>query len=215
MKKTLLILFIFNCLNAYSQTPSDLFNAGRNIASASSQDKLSKRWFSNIELEFGVNNEVEYRYSLYDNNDNLISGRSAELDKKVSYGILYSINYPLFNKLTIGAIGGFQHQRQQKISALKFGGILRYHFINYESVNINLMTAYNLALSDNISSDMANVRLGLQFPISKTDDFNLNLNVFWDYDYYVASKPIMLEDNNEKPNHIIFRSYGVSLGMQF
>lgn len=215
MKKTLLILLICNCFCAYSQSPSDLFNAGRNLAKASSQDKLPKRWFSNVELEFGVNNEVEYRYSLYDNNDNLISGRSAELDNKVSYGILYSINYPLFNKLTIGAIGGFQHQRQQNISALKFGGILRYHFINYESVNINLMTAYNLALSDNISSDMANVRLGLQFPISRTDDFNFNLNVFWDYNYYVASKPIILEENNEKPNYLIFRSYGVSLGMQF
>lgn len=117
--------------------------------------------------------------------------------------------------MTIGAIGGFQHQRQQKISALKVGGILRYHFINYESVNLNLMTAYNLVLSDNINSEMANVRLGLQFPISKTDDFILNLNVFWDYNYYVASKPILLDENNEKPRHIIFRPYGVSLGMQF
>lgn len=214
MKNILLTLLMFNFFYSYSQSPSDIFNAGKNISKNSNQTKLEKRWFSNVEIEFGVNNEVKYSYSLYDNNGKLISGRSAELDNKASYGVLYSINYPVLNKFTIGAIGGFQHQGQQKISALKLGGIFRYHFINYESVNINLMTAYNLALSDNIKSDMANARLGLQFPISRTDDFNLNLNVFGDYNYYVVDKPI-LQENNESPKHIIFRSYGVSLGMQF
>lgn len=214
MKKILLTLLMFNFFFSYSQSPSDIFNAGKNISKNSSQTKLEKRWFSNVEIEFGVNNEVKYSYSLYDNNDKLISGSSTELDNKVSYGVLYSINYPLLNKFTVGAIGGLQHQRQQKISALKLGGILRYHFINYESVNINLMTAYNLSLSDNIKSDMANARLGLQFPISRTDDFNLNLNVFGDYNYYVVDKPI-LQENNERPKNIIFRSYGVSLGIQF
>lgn len=214
MKKITLAFILFTTFSVYSQTPSDLFNVGRGISQSSNQDKLAKRWFSNVELEFGVNNEVEYRYAIYDNNDNLISGRSAGLDKKVSYGILYSINYPIVNKLSIGAIGGFQHQRQQKISALKLGGILRYHFINYESVNLNFMTAYNLALSDNISSEMGNVRLGLQFPITEIDDFNLNLNLFWDYNYYVASTSI-LEENNERAKHIIFKSYGFSLGIQF
>ena len=46
-------------------------------------------------------------------------------------------------------------------------GILRYHFGNYESVNINLMTSYNIALSNNIGSEMGTVRFGIQFPIKK------------------------------------------------
>lgn len=214
MKKILLALFLITNFYSYSQSPSDLFNVGKGISQSSNQDKLTKRFFSNIEIEFGVSNEIRYDYSIYDANDNLLGGRSTELDNKASYGILYSINYPVFNKLTLGAIGGFQHQVQQKISALKLGGILRYHFVNYESVNINLMTAYNIALSDNIESDMANVRLGLQFPITRTDTFNLNLNVFGDYNYYIYNEPI-LNEINERPGNLIFRSYGLSLGIQF
>lgn len=214
MKKILFTLLFLTQFYTYSQSPSDLFNTGRGISQSSNQDKLTKHWFSNIEIEFGVSNEVRYDYSLYDNNDNLLGGRSTELDNKASYGILYSINYPIFNKLTVGAVGGFQYQAQQKISALKLGGIVRYHFVNYESVNINLMTAYNVALSDNIESDMANVRLGLQFPITKSEGFNLNLNVFGDYNYYIYKEPI-LNEIKESPSNILFRSFGISLGILF
>ncbi len=214
MNKFTLALLLLTTFFSYSQSPSDLLNVGRGISQSTNQDILAKRWFSNIEVEFGVNYEVRYDYSRFDDNDNLLGGSSAELDNNATYGILYSLNYPILNKLTIGAIGGFQHQVQQKISALKLGGILRYHFINYESVNINLMTAYNVALSDNIESEMANVRLGLQFPVTKTDDFNLNLNVFGDYNYYIYNEPI-LNEINERPSDLIFRSYGISLGIQF
>ena len=213
MKKSFLALFLLLQYSVYCQSPSDLFNAGRNIARNTSQNQLPKRWFSNVELEFGVNNEVSYDYSVYAT-DGYSLGRGTELENKAFYGILYSINYPIFNKFTVGAVGGFQHQIQQKISALKAGGIFRYHFVNYESVNINLMTAYNIALSDNIESDMANVRLGLQFPIARTDTFNLNLNIFGDYNYYVFNEPV-LNEPTEKASSIIFRSYGISLGMLF
>lgn len=214
MKKILFALLFLTNLSTYSQTPFDLFNAGKSISQNSKQDKLSKRWFSNIEIEFGVSNEVRYDFSVFDNNGNLSGGRSVELENKASYGILYSLNYPILNKVTIGAVGGFQHQVQQKISALKIGGIVRYHFDNYESVNINLMTAYNVALSDNIESEMANIRLGLQFPLTKTDNYNLNLNIFGDYNYYIYTRPI-LNQSNEKPSSILYRSFGISLGIQF
>lgn len=197
-----------------SQNPFDLLNAGKSISQNSNPDQIPKAWFSNVEIEFGVNSQVEYDYALYDRNDKLVSGMGINLERKVSYGILYSINYPVLNKLTIGAISGIQYQSQQKISALKIGGILRYHFINYESVNINLMTAYNIALSNNIESQMGNIRLGLQFPITKTDVFNLNLNLFGDYNYYVVREKI-LNELYESPSTLIFRSYGFSLGLQF
>lgn len=214
MKRTLTILSLFVPYLLFSQNAFDLLNAGQGISQNSNPNKIPKAWFMNVEIEFGVNNEVDYDYALYDNNDQLISGMGTTLTKKTSFGILYTINYPIFNKLTLGGVTGLQYQSQQKVSALKIGGILRYHFINYESVNINLMTAYNVALSNNIGSDMGNVRLGLQFPIKKLEDFNLNLNIFSDYNYYIYKEPI-LNEINERPNNIIYRSFGFSLGLQF
>lgn len=217
MNKHITPLFLLVSIFIYSQNKPDLIDltvTGNQISKNSKPNQIAKNWFSNVEVEFAINHEVRYDYALYDNNDRLISGKTAKLDNKTSFGILYNINYPVFNKLTLGAASGYQYQSQLKISALKLGGILRYHFLNYESVNINLMTTYNLALSNNIDSDMANVRLGLQFPIRRTDDFILNLNIFGDYNYYVYQE-IILNDINERPSDLIFRSYGFSLGIQF
>jgi len=217
MKRYLTFLFTVISLSIYSQNKPDLndiVQTGKNISKNSNQSQIAKKWFSNIEVEFGINNEVRYDYALYDNNDNLISGKTFELDNKTSFGILYNINYPIFNKLTLGVVSGFQYQSQLKISTLKIGGILRYHFENYESVNINLMTAYNVGISNNIESEMGNVRLGLQFPIKRSDDFNLNLNIFSDYNFYGYNEQV-LNETNERPSNIIFRSFGFSLGIQF
>jgi len=217
MKRYLTFLFSIITISICSQNKPDLtdiIEAGKNISKNLNQNQIAKEWFSNLEVEFGVNNEVSYDYAIYDDNDKLISGKTSELDNKTSFGILYNINYPIFNKLTLGAVSGFQYQSQLKISTLKIGGILRYHFENYENVNINLMTAFNIGISDNIKSEMGNVRLGLQFPIKRTDDFILNLNVFSDYNFYGYRKKVFNE-TNESPSSVIFRSYGFSLGIQF
>ena len=214
MKKILIILALFVPAMMFSQNPFDLMNAGKSISQNSNPDQIPKAWFSNVQIEFGVDSQVEYDYVVYDNNGEMSSGMGTNLSRKVSFGVLYTINYPIFNKLTVGAISGFHYQAQQSISALKIGGIVRYHFSNYESVNINLMTAYNIALSNTIKSDMGNLRLGLQFPVAETESFILNLNVFGDYNYY-SFKETALNERNEKPLTIIFRSYGCSLGLQF
>ncbi|WP_081211044.1 hypothetical protein [Salegentibacter sediminis] len=63
---------------------------------------------------------------------------------------------------------------------------------------------------------MANVRLGLQFPIVKNYDFNLNLNVFADYNYYMLDEnQAFLDEPGERGKSLIYRSYGVSLGFLF
>lgn len=185
-----------------------------------SQNQTSKEWFSNIEIEYGENFEVNYNYALDDDkvidelyNKNIFR-KEHKLDNRNSFGLIYNINYPIFNKLTLGAIGGFQFQAQQKISALKLGGILRYHFVNYESININLMTAYNLALSKNIGSKMGNVRFGLQFPIVKMNDFNLNLNFFYDVNFY-SYKGKYINEINENSGDLTFKSTGLSFGFLF
>lgn len=218
MRNILYILFVLSG-TIFSQSKisiSDVVNTGNQISKTvkSNKDKLDKIWFSTAELEFIVSSDVEYNYGNLDNNGILISGNSLKINEKVAYGVLYSINYPILNKLTLGAVGGFQHQIQPKITSLKIGGILRYHFLDYDNVNIYTMTAYNISLKDYIKSGMGNVRFGLSFPIKKLDSFNLNLNLFWDYNFYNAKKPIFY-GVNEKPGDFTYRAYGISLGLKF
>lgn len=218
MKSILYILF-FLPISIFSQSKisiSDVINTGKQVSKTAntSKDKLDKIWFSTAELELIVSNDVEYNYGSLDSNGNLISGNSLKINEKIAYGTLYSINYPIFNKLTLGAVGGFQHQIEPKISSLKIGGILRYHFLDYDNVNIYTMTAYNISVKDYIKSGMGNIRFGLSFPIKKLDSFNLNLNLFWDYNFYKAKKPFFY-GVNEKPGDFTYRAYGVSLGLKF
>lgn len=214
MPRSFLLLILLIGFTTNAQDFGDLLTAGQGIAGNSSQDKIPKRWFSTAEAEFSINYEVKYDYGRITTNGKFSAGGSSILDNKASFGLLYSINYPVFNKFSVGALGGFQHQGQGKISVLKAGGIFRYHFINYESVNINLMTAYNIGLGDKIKNDLGNVRLGLQFPIVKNYDFNLNLNVFGDWNYFEVNKPL-LDEPGEVGRNISYQSYGVSLGFLF
>jgi len=71
-----------------------------------------------------------------------------------------------------------------------------------------------LALSKNIANQMANVRLGLQFPVKRTENLNINMNIFGDFNDYIFNEPI-LNEPTERPNSILFRSIGISLGIQF
>jgi len=214
MKKIIVSLcFVFSFV-AQSQNPLDLISAGNAIAKDTNPYQLEKRWFSHIDISFAVASSIEYNYKDRDENGNLNFGSQEELTNKVGYDVLYSYSYPIFKKFTLGGVGGFQYQVQQSISALKTGLIMRYHFVDYESVNLNFMLAGNIAISDKIDSNFTNLRLGLQFPIAVTDGYVLNLNVFGDFNDFIYNESI-LEGVNDDPLSIIYRSYGFSLGFQF
>lgn len=214
MKKIIITLCLLFAYTAQSQNPLDLLNAGNAIAKDTNPNPLKKRWFSNVDISFAVANSIEYNYKSRDENGNINFGSQEELTNKVGYDILYSYSYPIFKKFTLGAVGGFQYQVQQSISALKTGLIMRYHFVDYENVNLNFMLAGNIALDDKIDSNFANLRLGLQFPIATIDGYVLNLNVFGDFNDFIYNESI-LEGVNDDPTSIIYRSYGFSLGIQF
>ncbi|MGY0425888.1 MAG: hypothetical protein ACWIPI_03540 [Polaribacter sp.] len=91
---------------------------------------------------------------------------------------------------------------------------MRYHFVDYDNVNIYSLLAYNISLQDYIKSGTSNIRFGLTFPIKKLDSFNLTLNLFWDYNYYDAKKPIFY-GTSENPGSFEYNAYGFSLGVKF
>lgn len=183
------------------------------FAQDSKDSKRNKTWISTGEIAFIIPNDVDYNYGILENGK-LSKGATLKLDPKISYGILYTINYPIFNKFTLGAIGGYQKQTSPKINSLKVGAIMRYYFVDYNNINSYLMTGYNIALNKYVKSGMGNIRVGTMFPIKKMEKLNLTLNLFWDYNFYDIKKPIFY-GINEKPGQLTYKSYGFSLGIKF
>jgi hypothetical protein len=138
-----------------------------------------------------------------------------KLTNRLSFASFYTINYPLLKKLTFGMISGIQHQSQGSLTGLKIGGILRYYFKNYESANFYFMTAKSIGIFGKIenSAGYGNARFGLEFPIEKNDDININFNIFWDNDSYKLKTAIIKE---EIPRDITYhKGYGLGIGIQF
>lgn len=202
MKKNTLVFALLISISTFAQfTVSDGINTAKQVdkESTATNYALEKQWIQTAELELILPSETKYKQS--------------ELDNKLSFGALYTVNYPLFKKFTLGAVGGFQYQSQQSISAVKLGGMFRYYFQDYENTNMYALLAKNIAVSEKINSAMGNLRLGLQFPIDKDPNYTLTMNIFWDYNFYDIKKPLL--DLNENPGNLTARGYGVSFGFQF
>jgi len=192
MKKTLILFFLLS-LTGYSQDHSD-------------------KLFSNIDIEFIVANKVEYDYH-YNDQPGLHIDEIA--NTKPALGASYSYNFNLFKKLSLGVISGFQFQERPDLSMFKLGSTIKYFFVNNDNVFIFLNPyTYNFSLKKDQFKNGSNTRFGIGFPVLKRDDFNLNINVYYevnDLSLY-GSKPLY---SNEIPQNIIFRSFGVSIGTQF
>jgi hypothetical protein len=209
MNRVFLVLFLSLGCNLQAQIDiNDALRAGKHI-SKGTDFSLDKKWFSTAEIELLIPSKVRYNHFFKSNNNTTYS--DEELTKNVSFGLTYAINYPIFNKLSLGAVTSFEHQTSYNITALKFGGKINYYFTNYENASFYLMVLHN-TFSSKSKRKMGNVRLGLAFPVGKINENNLTLNLFWDHDFYKLKEPLLA---SEIPDSINFTSYGVSFGIQF
>ena len=142
-----------------------------------------------------------------------------ELTNRLSFELLYSINYPILRKLTLGVTLGVRHHCQGSISTLKVGGVLRYYFNNYKGINVYITRAKNIGISNNIKKKegaYGNNRIGLQFPIQELvnfDNFRVTAKIYWESDSFALKKPILDE---ESAFDIEFRrTFGIGIGLQF
>lgn len=191
--KNLLILFLFFTSLGYSQDQYE-------------------RWFSIADLEFIVPNKVEYDY-YYNDRPGLYIDEIA--NSKPAFGVSYSYNYNIFRKLSLGVITGFQVHGRPDISMFKLGATIKYFFVNNDNVYVYLNPfTYNFSLNKDQLKNGANTRIGIGFPVYKTDGFNLNVNVFYEVNdlSLEGTKPLY---DTEVPQNIIFRSFGASLGAKF
>jgi hypothetical protein len=177
-----------------------------------SQDKVLKRWYSTADIEFINPNKVEYLNYPY--KDDGTFNINENLNPNPTFGILYSINYNIFKKLSLGAATGLQSMNKPNYSMLKLGGIIKYFFADNDNVYVYLDMDHEFSLNKKQFKEGFNTRVGIGFPIMKRDSFNLNINVFYEVNQLdlEGSKPLI---DTETPESIIFRSYGASVGIKF
>ena len=184
----------------------DAINTGNEISkNERTFDELPAKLIQTFGIESSLPQRIYYQFE----------NGSASLTSRLSFASFYTINYPLFKKLSFGVISGIQHQSQGSLTGLKIGGLLRYYFKNYESANFYFMTAKSIGVFKKIenSSGYGNARFGLEFPIKKEDDLHVNFTIFWDNDSYKLKKPII---KNENPTDITYHeAYGIGVGLQF
>jgi hypothetical protein len=180
-----------------------------------SQNNLNIKWHSTIDVEFINPSKVEYYYGIYNSDyDAIIGGDDEIVNSNPSFGALYSINYNVFKKLSLGVITGIQYMNKPDYSMIKLGGCIKYFFVDSNNVYTFIDIAYDHSLNKNQFKNGMNTRIGIGFPVLKKDTFNLNINIFYEVNDLIldGSQPLF---NNEIPGNIIFRSYGLSIGAQF
>jgi hypothetical protein len=167
---------------------------------------LLDKWLSTTELGFIVPNKTEYNYSF---------NNVGTLDSKISLAFQYSINYQVYNKLSIGALVGIQEQYGPNFFMYKIGANIRYNFVDAENAFAYFQYSPNFTVNKDKFKNGNNLRIGIGLPFFKKDNFNLNLNIFHEINHFnlSGSKPLIF--GNEKPESIYFRSFGISLGVKF
>ena len=96
---------------------------------------------------------------------------------------------------------------------LKLGGSINYFFVDNNNIYAYLNITNNFTLDKTQFKTGTNVRIGIGFPIMKREKFNLNVNLFYETNDLIleGTKPLF---NSEIPDNIIFRSYGLGLGIK-
>ncbi len=165
------------------------------------------KFFSKVELDFIVPNEIEYDYSI-DNRGALIN-----LESKISLALQYSINYNLFKKINFGLLTGLQHQYGANFFLYKLGGRVQYQFDTTYNAYTYVHYAGNFTVDRDKFKNGNNIRLGVGIPIIK--EINSTLNVFYDINHFNLSGAQPLVFGDEIPSSLFIRSYGISLGVKF
>jgi len=181
-----------------------------------SQDKKPSRWFSTASIDFSVPHQMEYfyGYSVPENHNGYLGGNTTLKGYGVAFGTLYTINYLLFKRLSIGPITGFQFQVNPNYFMCKLGGRLTYFLVDKNNLYTYVQINNNFSLDKTQFSTGGHFRLGAGIPIAKIDNVNMDLEVFFEQNSFrLEGANSLLTD--EIPESIAFKSYGISLGIKF
>lgn len=173
------------------------------------------KWYHSAEIDLISPNKKEY---FYNDSNNKIIDENLKVNGFLmnSLGFQYSYNYLLFSKMSIGIIGGYQHQSKPDYQMIKLGGVLKYFFVDKNNVYVYLQDANNFTLNKEKFKSGNNLRLGLGFPFVKKEKFNFNCNFFFEQNYFkLDGANLILNLSDEIPRTLTVKSFGISIGVKF
>ena len=131
-------------------------------------------------------------------------------------GINFSYNYLIFKRLSLGAISGFYSDTKQKFSHFRLGGNMKYYYVNDNYHNIYIELGNNFTFDKKKFTNGVNTKIGIAFPIYKTDAVLYLFNLFLEQNYYyLKDSNKLIGYENEIPSSLDVDSYGFSFGIRF
>lgn len=181
------------------------------------QSKSDKKWYSNADLDLIMHKKVEYSFGYFDTDENSRIGSTEDLNvKKPAFGLTYSFNYMVFKKWSIGVLTGYKSYKEPDLSMLELGGIVKYFFVDTNNVYVYASLTNEFSLNKNQFKTGRNARIGLGYPVAKSDKFIININIFKEQNYLgLDGLPPYIGLNQEKPSTLVYNSWGISAGIKF
>ena len=164
-----------------------------------------KRWNSFADLNFIIPGDIEYHLEK--------SPLPIYLDHSFTYGLNYSYEYSLFRKFSIGGVTGVTLLAEPTLPTLKYGLIFRFTFVQEYKANIYFHTAGYLPLNNRTRADFGELRLGLNFPISRGEKYSLTAGIFLTAVSNQLAKPLM--ESTKDPDRVRYNGTGFSVGLRF
>ena len=116
--------------------------------------------------------------------------------------------------MSLGIIGGYQNYAKPHFSMIKIGGSIKCFFVDDNNVYTYIDIIDGFSLNKEQFKNGGGVRIGIGFPIMKRDMFNININGFYEVNSLTLEGGTPLFDT-EIPQSIVFRDFGLSLGVKF
>lgn len=175
------------------------------------------RWFSNTDCSLVFPNEMRYLFADENNRSTFVNMPIGTGSMLKGFSLEYSYNYMIFNKLSIGILGGFQaYTAGYDYQFAKLGAVLRYHFVDSDNVFTYVQYSKEISINNATSNGGDDVRLGLEFPVIKKERFNINATIFNEIGLLdLEETSPVLDYYGEQPISMKIKSLGIGVGIRF
>jgi hypothetical protein len=135
------------------------------------------------------------------------------IEDRAGIDFSYNFDYRFIDRLSVGALVGFSKNGNPKFSSIKTGLGIKYYYPRNKDYYFNIHYGYQIPFDNEKFREGHQIRLGQYFDVGKIVDKKVLLGVYYEYDFYYldGAKPLI---NTEIPSSLLYRSWGLSLGIK-